>query len=177
MIALKWRGPNPFPIKQCEKRAWIAQTQQHFSAGNPSGRFQVPNAQDFQAQPATGISPVVRGGRGRDSQRVRGLFNGQADEKTELDEVGPALVGGFELVERVVQREQIDVRLGNRRLDVVSGINGPGFLTFDSAGNLYVAGDIEIGNNTVAPEVLKVTQTVTVPFSLGGIRGLGRGLQ
>ena len=77
----------------------------------PSGRFQVPNAQDLETQPATSISPVSRGGRDRDAERVRGLFDGQAHEETKLDEIGLALVGGFESVERVVQCEQIDVRL------------------------------------------------------------------
>ena len=84
------------------------------SAGNRQVAFRSPTPRP-RGEPATSISPVSRGGRDRDAQRVRGLFDGQADEETELDQIGLALVGGFEPVERVVQCEQIDVRLGNGR--------------------------------------------------------------
>ena len=44
---------------------------------------------------------------------------------------------------------------------LVSGLNGPDGLAFDAAGNLYVSNG---GSNTV----VKVSQDVAVPFTLGG---------
>ena len=60
--------------------------------------------------------------------------------------------------------EQGDAR--GRGQHFASGFNDPVGLAFDAAGNLYVAND---GDGTVS----EVSQTMTVPFTLGGTAGSG----
>src|SRR5438046_2284671 len=59
---------------------------------------------DLPEKPGAGVGPMALGGRGRDAEDLRRLFDGQADEIAELDEFGLLLVVGGEPVQGIVDR-------------------------------------------------------------------------
>src|SRR6476620_6668307 len=72
----------------------------------------------FDAEPAAGVSPVIVGGGGGDSQRAGGLFDGKARKETQLNQLGLARVVLFQFLKDVVEGQQIDRRFQGGRCDV-----------------------------------------------------------
>src|SRR5271166_4350570 len=73
---------------------------------------------DLQTEPASGVRPVIVGGRRGNAEGLCRLGDRQASKETKLDDVCAPPVHSLELLERLVEGQEIDTRSGNGRLNV-----------------------------------------------------------
>ena len=73
---------------------------------------------DFLIEPGPGERPMTFGRRDRVAENLRGLFEGQANEETQLDQFGFLLVERGQLFQSVVHGQKLVVRDALRDLDV-----------------------------------------------------------